>query len=55
LNQIDRFVTKIAAPLVQLNLARAEDLVEEYLVMLAQLGQIAEVIAQRLGLIDEQL
>jgi uncharacterized Zn finger protein len=35
-----------------LNLARAEDLVEEYLVMLAQLGRIAEVMAASIRLKD---
>jgi uncharacterized Zn finger protein len=35
-----------------LNLARAEDLVEEYLVMLAQLGQIAEVMAASIRIKD---
>lgn len=35
-----------------LNLSRAEDLVEEYLVMLAQLGQIEEVMAASIRLKD---
>jgi uncharacterized Zn finger protein len=35
-----------------LNLARAEDLIEEYLVMLAQMGQIAEVMAASVGIRD---
>ncbi|NJR32650.1 MAG: hypothetical protein HC778_07290 [Chamaesiphon sp. CSU_1_12] len=35
-----------------LNLARAENLVEEYLVMLAQLGQIAEVMAASIRIKD---
>lgn len=35
-----------------LNLARAEDLVEEYLVMLAQLGRITEVMAASIRLKD---
>jgi uncharacterized Zn finger protein len=35
-----------------LNLARAEDLVEEYLVMLAQLGRIAEVMAASIRIKD---
>jgi uncharacterized Zn finger protein len=35
-----------------LNLARAEDLAEEYLVMLAQLGRIAEVMAASIRLKD---
>lgn len=35
-----------------LNLARTEDLIEEYLVMLAQLGQISEVMAASVGIKD---
>jgi uncharacterized Zn finger protein len=35
-----------------LNLARAEDLIEEYLVMLAQMGQIAEVMAASMRIKD---
>ena len=35
-----------------LNLARAEDLIEEYLVMLAQMGQIAEVMAASVRIED---
>ncbi len=35
-----------------LNLARAEDLIEEYLVMLAQMGQIAEVMAASVRIKD---
>lgn len=35
-----------------LNLARAEDLIEEYLVMLAQMGQIAEVMATSVRIKD---